>query len=44
MLQLVRPTAPLIFADAGPECVRGACPEGGMSCGKPYPKVDRSKL
>ena len=44
MLELVKPTAPLIFADAGPECVRGACPEGDMSCKKPYPKVDRSKL
>lgn len=44
MLELVRPTAPLIFADAGPECVRTKCSEAGMSCGKPYKKVDRSKL
>lgn len=44
MLELVRPTAPLIFADAGPECVRTKCIEGKMSCGTPYEKVDRSKL
>ena len=36
MLELVRPTAPFIFKDAGPGCVRGACPEGKMSCGEPY--------
>ena len=41
MLELVRPTAPYIFADAGPGCVRGACPEGKMSCGKPYPRATR---
>ena len=41
MLELVRPTAPFIFADAGPACVRGACPEGKMTCGNPYPKVKR---
>ena len=34
MLELVRPTAPYIFADAGPNCVRGACTEGKMTCGK----------
>lgn len=44
MLELVRPTAPLIFANAGPECVRSKCPEGDMSCGRPYKKVDISKL
>ena len=42
MLELARPTAPFIFADAGPGCVRGACPEGKMTCGKPYPKATRS--
>ena len=41
MLELVRPTAPYIFADAGPSCVRGACPEGKMTCGKPYERVQR---
>ena len=33
MLKLVYPIAPHIFADAGPACCAGACPEGGMSCG-----------
>ena len=41
MLELVRPTAPYIFMDAGPGCVRGACPEGKMTCGNPYPRVTR---
>lgn len=34
MLFLVREVAPHIFAHAGPPCLRGACPEGKMSCGK----------
>lgn len=34
MLSLVKPLAPDIFAKAGPGCVRGACPEGKMSCGR----------
>ncbi len=38
MLELVRPTAPFIFRTAGPGCMRGACPEGKMCCGKPYPR------
>ena len=33
MLRLARHAAPLLFADAGPGCLRGACPEGAMSCG-----------
>ena len=41
MLELARPTAPYIFMDAGAGCVRGACPEGKMTCGSPYPKVVR---
>ena len=41
MLELVRPTAPYIFLDAGAPCVSGPCPEGKMTCGKPYPKVVR---
>jgi thymidylate synthase (FAD) len=40
MLELVRPTAPYIFRQAGPGCVRGACPEGKMSCGNPYPQAE----
>lgn len=26
--------APALFADAGPSCLRGACPEGAKSCGR----------
>jgi thymidylate synthase (FAD) len=33
MLRLVRRTAPLLFATAGPGCLRGSCPEGAMTCG-----------
>jgi thymidylate synthase (FAD) len=33
MLRLVKPLAPVIFRDAGPGCVAGACPEGPMTCG-----------
>ena len=33
MLRLARRTAPLLFADAGPGCLRGVCPEGAMTCG-----------
>jgi thymidylate synthase (FAD) len=41
MLELVKPTAPFIFMDAGAPCVHGTCPEGKMTCGNPYPKVTR---
>ena len=34
MLRLCKAVAPNIFANAGPACVRGSCPEGRMSCGK----------
>ena len=34
MLALVKEAAPHIFEKAGPPCLRGACPEGKMSCGK----------
>lgn len=43
MLELVRPHAPYVFMDAGPTCVRGACEEGKMTCGDPYPKVIRER-
>jgi thymidylate synthase (FAD) len=33
MLRLARRAAPLIFAGAGPGCLKGTCPEGSMSCG-----------
>ena len=35
MLALCREVSPVIFAEAGPACVRGPCPEGRKSCGKP---------
>lgn len=41
MLELVRPTAPFVFLDAGAPCVHGTCPEGKMTCGNPYPRVTR---
>ncbi|MEA5019604.1 MAG: FAD-dependent thymidylate synthase [Gordonibacter sp.] len=41
MLELAKPTAPYIFMDAGAPCVHGACPEGTMCCGSPYPRVTR---
>ena len=41
MLELARPAAPFVFADAGASCVRGTCPEGKMTCGNPYPQVKR---
>lgn len=34
MLRLVMQVAPNLFRNAGPACLRGACPEGKMSCGK----------
>ncbi len=35
MLRQVKHTSPRIFSEAGPGCVRGPCPEGKMTCGKP---------
>jgi hypothetical protein len=35
MLSQVKQVSPHIFAEAGPACVRGPCPEGKMTCGKP---------
>jgi len=32
MLRLARNKAPHLFADAGPACVTGPCPEGKMGC------------
>jgi thymidylate synthase (FAD) len=34
MHRLCMEVAPALFADAGPECVRGNCPEGEKSCGR----------
>lgn len=33
MLRQARRAAPLLFAEAGPGCLKGACPEGAMCCG-----------
>lgn len=32
--------APALFADAGPQCIRGSCPEGLKSCGKARQKKE----
>ena len=34
MLKEVKAVAPHLFEKAGPPCLRGACPEGKMTCGK----------
>ena len=34
MFRLCFETAPALFTDAGPACIRGKCPEGEKSCGR----------
>jgi len=34
MLSLVKEVAPVLFKNAGPSCVKGACSEGSYTCGK----------
>lgn len=34
MLTLCKEVAPALFKNSGPRCIRGACPEGRMTCGK----------
>ncbi len=34
MLRICRREAPAVFSNAGPGCLRGACPEGKRSCGQ----------
>ncbi|MBQ9742908.1 MAG: FAD-dependent thymidylate synthase [Ruminococcus sp.] len=34
MLLLCKAEAPHLFSKSGPSCMRGACPEGSMTCGK----------
>lgn len=41
MLEEARWAAPLIFEDAGPGCLRGACPEGEKSCKKPRKELKK---
>lgn len=34
MVKELRKVAPVLFKHAGPACLNGSCPEGGMTCGK----------
>ena len=43
MLRLCREAAPALFAEAGPACLRGACPEGKNSCGRAEEMKARSE-
>ena len=38
MLKEVKIIAPNIFENAGPSCMSGPCPEGELTCGKPWSK------
>lgn len=38
MLREVKAIAPNIFENAGPPCISEPCPEGELSCGKPWSK------
>jgi thymidylate synthase (FAD) len=44
MVVILKPIAPTIFKNAGPPCLRGACPEGSMSCGKQAQVALRYKM
>ena len=33
MLRQCKEISPILFANCGPKCVKGKCPEGNMSCG-----------
>ena len=39
MLEALRESCPEIFGHIGPSCVYGKCPEGRMSCGRPYKSI-----
>ena len=41
MLKICKEVAPALFSDAGPGCLRGHCPEGEKSCGKPWKRADK---
>jgi thymidylate synthase (FAD) len=43
MLEICKEISPIIFAKAGPPCIRGPCPEGKLSCGKPRLELKRVK-
>ena len=36
MRSIVRELAPNLFEGSGPGCLHGSCPEGKMTCGRPY--------
>jgi thymidylate synthase (FAD) len=36
MRSMVKAIAPALFEGSGPGCLYGTCPEGKMTCGKPY--------
>lgn len=40
MLEKCKEVAPMLFKNAGPECLRTKCPEGAMTCGKPWKKEE----
>ena len=44
MHRLCMEVAPALFANAGPGCLRGACPEGEKSCGKAKAVREERKL
>lgn len=45
MFRLCFETAPALFMNAGPACLRGKCPEGEKSCGKAAMiRADREKM
>ena len=37
---MVKELAPNLFEGSGPGCLYGTCPEGKMTCGKPYKPED----
>jgi len=39
MLEKLRAIEPGIFLYVGPSCVYGPCPEGRMTCGRPYKRI-----
>lgn len=43
MLRQVKKVSPIIFSNAGPECVSKSCPEGSMSCMKPTEMKEKFK-
>jgi len=43
MLNEAKVIAPNIFKNAGPPCILGKCPEGDLSCGKPWSKYKKEE-